>query len=106
MSGLAILLTTTDSEEKAGGLARAALEARLAACVQVFPVRSHYVWQAEMCEEIEYLVQMKTRGEDYVELAALVRRLHSYDTPEILRIDVADADPAYFAWALAATARS
>lgn len=106
MSGLAILVTTIDSEEQARGLARAAIEAKLAACVQIHPIRSYYVWDGALREDGEWLLQMKHRREDYDALAALTRRLHSYDTPEILRLDVADADPGYLAWALSATARS
>ena len=102
---VAILVTTVDSEERACALARAALEARLAACVQVFPIRSHYVWKGELCDEAELLVQMKLRAEDYPALAALVRRLHSYETPEILRLDVAEGDPAYLEWLRQATQR-
>ena len=105
MSGLAILVTTIDSAERARDLARAALAERLAACVQVSAIDSHYVWQGEVCEASEFLLQMKHRAEDYPALAALVRRLHSYETPEILRIDVAEADPAYAAWARESTKR-
>jgi periplasmic divalent cation tolerance protein len=48
---------------------------------------------------------MKARGDDYPALAELVRRLHSYETPEILRIDVAEANKDYLAWAMEATRR-
>jgi periplasmic divalent cation tolerance protein len=48
---------------------------------------------------------MKARGEDYRALAELVRRQHSYETPEVLRVDVAEADPDYLAWAIDATRR-
>lgn len=105
MSALAILVTTIDSDEKARELARAALESKLAACVQIHAVRSHYIWKDEMREEPELLLQMKARAEDWAALADLVRSLHSYDTPEILRIDVVAADGDYLAWALAATRR-
>lgn len=105
MSALAILVTTVDSDDKARALAKAALDARLAACVQIFPIRSHYSWQGEACEDAEFLVQMKIRAEDYAAATALVRRLHSYETPEILRLEVAEADAAYLDWALAATRR-
>ncbi len=105
MSGVAILVTTIDSQEKAQALARAALEARLAACVQITPVSSHYRWRDAPCETEEFLLQMKHRAEDYPALAALVRSLHGYETPEILRIDAADADPAYAAWLREATRR-
>lgn len=105
MSGLVLLLTTIDGEEQARTLARAALLAKLAACVQMSAVQSLYVWKGELREEPEFLLQMKARAEDYGALAALVRRLHSYETPEILRIDIAAADADYLAWALAATRR-
>ncbi len=98
MSALSILVTTTDSEEKARALARAALEARLAACVQIMPASSHYVWKGEVCETAEFLLQMKHCARDYPALAALVRSLHNYETPEMIRIDVAEADPDYAAW--------
>lgn len=106
MTGLAMLVTTTGSASSARALAHAALEAKLAACVQTCPIESYYVWQAQLREETEYIVQMKLRSEDYEELAALVRSRHDYDTPEILRIDISDADPAYLAWARDATRRS
>ncbi|QGM97691.1 divalent-cation tolerance protein CutA [Methylocystis parvus] len=98
MSGVSILITTIDDEDKAKALARAVLAERLAACVQIAAIASHYVWKGEYCETREWRLEMKCRGADYPALAALVRRLHSYETPEILRIDAADADLAYAAW--------
>jgi periplasmic divalent cation tolerance protein len=79
---------------------------KLAACVQISPVASCYVWKGELCEETEFLMQMKHRREDYPALADLVRRLHSYETPEILRIDAAEADAAYSAWLFETTRRA
>lgn len=105
MSGFAILVTTIDSLEKARALAREVLDAQLAGCVQMSPISSHYIWKDELCEAEEILLQMKHRAEDYPALAALVRRLHAYETPEILRIDVAEADPAYAAWLTETTRR-
>ncbi len=104
MSALSILVTTIDDEERAHSLARAALEAKLAACVQTHQIRSHYVWHGETREATETLLQMKTTPERYDALAALVRRLHSYETPEIVRLDASEADPDYLAWARAAVA--
>lgn len=103
MSVLAILVTTVDDEAQAHRLAEAALAARLAACVQTHDIRSFYVWQGEHRADSEVQLQMKTTPERYAALAALVSSLHSYETPEILRIDVSDADPRYLAWARDAT---
>jgi periplasmic divalent cation tolerance protein len=41
----AIVITTTDSEKEAEFPAQSLLEARLAACVQIVPVRSIYRWE-------------------------------------------------------------
>lgn len=103
MSGLAILETTVDGAEKARALGKAALGARLAACVQIAPIRSLYIWKDELCESDEHLLRIKLRAEDYDALATLVRSLHSYETPEILRINVAVVDASYLDWARAAT---
>jgi periplasmic divalent cation tolerance protein len=105
MSGVSILVTTIDSLEKAHALARAALDEKLAACVQITPITSLYLWKGEICEEAEFRLEMKHRREDYPALAVLARRLHSYETPELLRIDVADVDPAYAAWLRQSTGR-
>ena len=105
MSGVAILVTTIDDAAAAKAMARAALEARLAACVQIFPIFSHFRWKGDLCESEEFQLHLKLRAEDYDALAALVRRLHSYETPEILRLDVTQADPGYAEWLFDATWR-
>jgi periplasmic divalent cation tolerance protein len=98
VSPYSIALTTVASEAKAREIARAALEARLAACVQIFPIQSHYVWRGELREDAELALHLKIRAEDFDAVQALIRRLHDYETPEILRIDIAEGDGAYLSW--------
>ncbi|HXY58338.1 MAG TPA: divalent-cation tolerance protein CutA [Methylocystis sp.] len=93
-----IVITTTASAAKARELASAALEARLAACVQCFPIESRYVWRGEIREEAEIGLHFKIATEDYAALCALLRSRHDYETPEILRVDVAEGDSDYLAW--------
>lgn len=100
-----IVMTTIDSDEGARKIVAAALKSRLAACVQVFPIRSHYVWKGETRDESELFIQMKARTADYEALAAAIRGAHSYEVPEILRVDVADGDKAYLDWIAQATGR-
>lgn len=96
--GFSIVLTTTADAAKARELAAAALEARLAACVHSHAIESRYVWRGELKEEAEIALQFKIVSGDYGELCALIRRLHDYEVPEILRIDVAEGDSAYLDW--------
>ena len=106
MARVAILVTTVDALDKARDLARAALTARLAACVQIAPIESIYVWEEEVREEAAFRLEMKHRAEDNAALSELVRRLHPYQTPEILRIDVAEVDVCYADWLTKSTART
>ena len=102
-AGFCLVVTTTDSEEAMSRIVAAALDARLAACAQVFPIRSFYTWKGERCAAQELRLEFKAKAEDYAALAAAIRAAHNYETPEILRIDIADGDPAYLGWVRAET---
>lgn len=106
MAAVAILVTTIDDHDKARTLARAVLAEKLAACVQIAPIESFYVWEGEVREEAEFRLEIKHRAEDYAALADLVRRLHPYQTPEILRVDVAEVDADYADWLTKSTVRT
>jgi periplasmic divalent cation tolerance protein len=105
MPALAILVTTVDSLTQAQRLTRAVIEKKLAACVHITPLVSHYIWQDAYCEANEFKLEMKLRAEDYPVLADFVRSVHNYETPEIIRIAVDAVEPAYLAWVYDATQR-
>ena len=71
---------------------------RLAACVQITPVRSRYVWKGALQRDDEVLLVIKTREELFEALRARIRALHSYATPEILMLPVTSGDAGYLAW--------
>ncbi|MGW2176683.1 divalent-cation tolerance protein CutA [Streptomyces sp. NPDC001732] len=99
------VLTTTDSEEKARGLARGVVEARLAACVQISaPVTSVYRWQGAVETAREWQLLCKTTAERYDELEAHLRAAHDYETPEIIAIPILRGSDRYLAWVSAETA--
>ncbi|HVI32776.1 divalent-cation tolerance protein CutA [Phenylobacterium sp.] len=93
-----LIQTTTASETEADAIAEALLSERLAACVQVMPIRSRYLWEGEVRRDVEELLLVKTRADLWDKVAARIRELHSYDTPEIVALPVVAADPAYLAW--------
>lgn len=93
-----IALTTAGSESEAGRLANLALDTGLAACVQIFPIRSIFNWQGQRENSAEFLLLLKTRAEKYPELEQLIAANHSYETPEILQLPVAAGFAPYLAW--------
>lgn len=98
-----VVQTTLPSEAQAAELARALVQARLAACVQVQAIRSFYVWQEQAHDEAEWLLSIKTRRALYPQLEAWLRTHHPYDTPEILCLPVTAGSAAYLAWVDAQT---
>jgi periplasmic divalent cation tolerance protein len=94
-----VVLVTAGSAENAGVLARTLVEERLAACVNVVPgVRSVYRWQGQVVDEGEWLLVAKARRSSFAALEARVRELHTYDTPEVIALDVALGSVTYLDW--------
>ena len=79
-----LALTSEADQAKAEALALALLERRLVACVSLQPQRALYHWQGRLETAAEVQVLLKTDAEHLGELAAAVRALHSYETPEWL----------------------
>ena len=103
MDAVCMVMTAVDSEADAEELALQLVEAQLAACVQVMPVRSFYVWQGESRREAEYLLLVKTRAALYAQVETFILAHHPYDTPEILQLPVVTGSSAYLQWLVAST---
>jgi len=86
------------SEDEARTIARHLVEQRLAACVQSHAITSTYRWQGAIETTPEVMLTAKTLSAKLDALTAEVRRLHSYDVPEILAQPVAWASEDYRAW--------
>ena len=99
MSGRVVALSTVATAADADRLARALVERRLAACVNVVPgVVSHYRYQGELHRDQEQLLVIKTRAERMGALRAALAELHPYDVPELVALEISDGNEAYLAW--------
>jgi periplasmic divalent cation tolerance protein len=93
-----VLITAGDSEE-AGRIARGLLEARLAACVNIVGgVDSRYWWRGKLDEAKESLLVVKTKGRLLPEIITAVKKLHSYEVPEIIALPVVGGSREYLDW--------
>jgi periplasmic divalent cation tolerance protein len=89
----------------AQALARALVEAHLAACVSVgSPVESLYHWRGQIETATEVPVVVKTLAARYAEVEAAIRARHPYELPEILAVPLLDGFAPYLDW-LAAQSR-
>ena len=91
--------TTTDSRGEAVELARAVVEARLAACAQVAgPIASTYWWEDGLERAEEWLLMLKLPADRYDDLAEFLTLRHSYDEPEITATPIVAGSPSYLDW--------
>jgi len=93
-----IVTTTCKSLTDRDALIEAALGAKLAACVQVGEVASHFLWQGKQETAEEYLLTFKTRSALVPQLMQKIQEVHSYKVPEILVTEVSGGLPAYLNW--------
>jgi periplasmic divalent cation tolerance protein len=94
------VVVTCGTLPEARRIARAAVEGRLAACVNVMlnPVESIYHWKGKVESSREYLLIMKSTTRCLPELERMVRRMHSYDVPEFLVLPVVSGSRGYLRW--------
>ncbi len=99
MSGRIVALSTVATAADADRLARALVERRLAACVNVVPgVVSHFRYQGELHRDQEQLLVIKTRAERMDALRAAFAELHPYDVPELVALEITDGLEPYLEW--------
>jgi periplasmic divalent cation tolerance protein len=93
------MFSTTETEEEGLKIARALVESRLAACVNIVPrITSVYRWQGKIEETGEFLLVIKTGRALVGEVQAAIERLHSYELPEAIAIPVVDGSARYLDW--------
>lgn len=97
-----VIVLTNCSPDESKVLARALVEERVAACVNVIDrVTSFYHWDGKLCEDGEATLLIKTSEEHRARLVARLRELHSYTTPEIVELTPDGVNDDYLQWVLA-----
>jgi periplasmic divalent cation tolerance protein len=100
MTDKIVVLVTCGSAKEARKIARALVEQRVAACVNILqaPVLSIYRWKRKAESAKEVLLVIKTTRRRFAALQRAVRSLHSYDVPEIIALPIADGAHGYLTW--------
>ncbi|MFQ5662473.1 MAG: divalent-cation tolerance protein CutA [Terriglobia bacterium] len=99
MTDKVVVFVTCGSAEEAGRIARALVEERLAACVNISsPIRSLYRWEGQVCDDQEVLLVIKTARALFDRVRRAVEKRHSYQVPEVICLPVIDGAPNYLNW--------
>jgi periplasmic divalent cation tolerance protein len=94
-----VALSTVGTAEDAERIARALVDRRLAACVNVVPkVVSVYRWKGEISRDEEMLLVIKTRRDRLDALREALVALHPYEVPELVALPIEAGHEPYLAW--------
>ena len=94
-----MVICTTNSLELAQEIASALVETHEAACVNIVPqIKSIYRWEGKVCNDEEFLLLIKSSAERFEAVRSRIRRLHTYDVPEVIALQITAGDPDYLQW--------
>ena len=93
------VVTAIEKREDAEKIAKALVEKRLAACVQILgPIVSTYWWKGTIERAEEWLCIIKSKKKLYEELEKSIKEIHPYETPEIFALPVVAGSKEYLKW--------
>jgi periplasmic divalent cation tolerance protein len=93
-----LVVFCTAPQGEAEFLARTLVEERLAACVNISPVRSCYIWEGKLNLDDEALLIIKTETSRFEPLKNRILMLHSYAIPEIIALPIVAGHQPYLDW--------
>ena len=99
MSDYSVVFMTASSREEAENIAENLVSHKLAACVNILPnMKSFYWWDDKVCKDDELLLVAKIKTSLFKDLEKAVKKLHSYDVPEIILLPIENGSNAYLQW--------
>lgn len=99
MMAAILVLTNLPTLDEAKELAEALVTKKLCACVNInSKCHSIYTWDGKIEEAEEYTLLIKTTTNKYIKLEQEIKRLHSYEVPEIISIDIKNGSKKYLNW--------
>lgn len=93
------IFTTTGTKKEAQKIADVLVKNKLAGCVQIIgPIESHYVWKEKREQTNEFLCIIKTKTHLYSEVEKAIKKVHSYELPEIVAVPIVNGSKDYLKW--------
>lgn len=94
-----VIYCTTANKEDSLEISTYLVKEKLIACCNIVPnITSVYEWKNELCIDEEYLLIMKTKEELFKKVEEEIKKLHKYETPEIICIPIKNGSKGYLNW--------
>lgn len=96
---MVFIYTTCKDIAQAKELGKKIIKAKVAACVNIWPIESIYSWEGELKEDNEAVLMIKTNEPKMAEIEEFLRKNHSYSTPFVGGIHIDRINHEYKEWA-------
>ena len=93
-----LVTTTTNNEGVAETIAQELITTQLAACVQIHPVTSYFIWEGDLNKTNEFRLDIKTFNKYYTAVERLIINNHNYGSPEITQTEIIGGSHDYLSW--------
>ena len=97
-SDYVVVLSTFPAGGDAETFASQLVTERLAACVNIFPIRSVYRWKGAVERSDERQLLIKTTTARLSDLEIRIKALHPYDVPEFVVLPISQGSATYLSW--------
>ena len=98
-----IIVSTFPNKIITKRIANQLVKQKLVACVNMIKIDSVYSWKGKTQNDSEYLVFFKTTKKNEKTLKNELKKLHPYDVPEIVEINVNSMNKPYLDWLIDST---
>ncbi len=94
-----LVLVTCSSVKEADKIVDALLGKKLISCASILPgVKSKFRWKGNIEKAEEIIIMAKTRAPKFAALDKEVRRVHSYEVPEVIALPIIAGSDKYLNW--------
>ncbi len=95
---MVFIYSTCRDIEEAHKLSKLFVDKKIAACVNMWPIESCYIWEGAMKCESEYALLIKTNESKIQDIEDVILQNHSYSTPIVAAVDVKRINRVYREW--------
>lgn len=93
------VFVSCESKSQAKTMVDSLLNGQLIACAQILPtIESYYHWHGQTIQSSECLLLLKTHRDHFKTIEAKIKKLHSYEVPEIIAVPIVDGSTEYLNW--------
>ena len=94
-----VVVFITVPQNKSKKIIKFLLTKKLVACVnEIKNINSYYWWEKKICNDKESLLVIKTKHCLFKQLIKEIKKVHPYKVPEIISIEINDANKEYLNW--------